>query len=100
MAFCLILFFNKTIKTRFIACEPPGSQAKALCAFEEAVQYQSRAKQLLCAAQHSLHIKRLIIKRFMGDWYYLAAARLSGAAALPRIKRSRYSGELSIFRIS
>ena len=46
-----ILFFNKTIKNRFIACEPSGSQAKAQCAFEEAVQYQSRAKQLLCSVQ-------------------------------------------------
>ena len=55
----VILFFNKTIKNRFIACEPSGSQAKAQHAFEEVVQYQSWAKHRLCPAQQTMRIKRL-----------------------------------------
>jgi len=35
----LILFFNKTIRNRFVACEPMCSQAMAHGAIEEAVQY-------------------------------------------------------------
>ena len=35
----LILFFNKTIRNRFVACEHTGSQAMAHGAIEEAVQY-------------------------------------------------------------
>jgi hypothetical protein len=34
-----ILFFNKTIRNRFVACEHTGSQAMAHGAIEEAVQY-------------------------------------------------------------
>jgi len=38
-----------------------GSQAKAQCAFEEVVQYQSLAKHRLCQAQRSLRIKRFFV---------------------------------------
>jgi hypothetical protein len=34
-----ILFFNTTIRNRFVACEHTGSQAMAHGAMEEAVQY-------------------------------------------------------------